>query len=446
MRVSFLALLFTISVTCSAQSRLVTADSIDLHSFISAATIDQLEMKFSEMLAAYNQNDINELVLFYGFEPFQNSGPQLAQKLKNWNQAEPDSIAAKLALARHYLHLGWLSRGARWRSETNESQMKGMQDAFSIAEKLYQGIIDEQPKSILAYYGLQSIYMASGRSADALELKKKVFEFKPESYLFNLKRLAALAPIWGGSIEEINVEIANLRKYFRFNSRLHLIKGFDAYVVSKQLTRSDTGESGCFKALSLISKAIEKYADGYLYERRGDINRCLSTYDDAIEDYRIARRINPNDISTIVDLGYSYYKLKRYDDAIAAYTDAINRDNLNSKALRGRGRVYYKKKDYEKAKADFSMALNYGYYNGYTHEKLAYIKYYEKSYIAAENKFKDAIELDKVTSKRLYMLAKSQYKQKECKHLPTVKRFLAYCASNECTNKRLAWAREHNSC
>ena len=52
----------------------------------------------------------------------------------------------------------------------------------------------------------------------------------------------------------------------------------------------------------------------------------LSRYDDAIESYRQALRINPELAGAWNNLGVAYAKLKRYDDAIEAYRQAIRID------------------------------------------------------------------------------------------------------------------------
>ena len=49
----------------------------------------------------------------------------------------------------------------------------------------------------------------------------------------------------------------------------------------------------------------------------------LNHYDDAVEAYRQAVRINPENAQAWVDLGVDYVNLNRYDDAMEAYRQAL---------------------------------------------------------------------------------------------------------------------------
>jgi len=49
----------------------------------------------------------------------------------------------------------------------------------------------------------------------------------------------------------------------------------------------------------------------------------LKRYDDAINAYREAVRLNPDKFYIWVDLGNTYKHLKRYDDAVNAYREAV---------------------------------------------------------------------------------------------------------------------------
>ena len=55
----------------------------------------------------------------------------------------------------------------------------------------------------------------------------------------------------------------------------------------------------------------------------GSLTSNLKRYDDAIEAYRQALRINPENADAWNNLGIAYNNLKRYDDAIEAYRQAL---------------------------------------------------------------------------------------------------------------------------
>jgi hypothetical protein len=80
-------------------------------------------------------------------------------------------------------------------------------------------------------------------------------------------------------------------------------------------------------------------------------------YKEAIEAYRQALRINPEDARTWFNLGNVYYQLRDYDDAIESYYQAlrINRDYANS--WYNLGNIYFYLKQYNYAIDSYRQAL-----------------------------------------------------------------------------------------
>ena len=71
----------------------------------------------------------------------------------------------------------------------------------------------------------------------------------------------------------------------------------------------------------------------------GGVYRGLNRYNDAIEAYRQALRIDPKDAIGWLSLGDTYYRLERYNDAIEAYRQALRIDPEDASAWKSLGDV-----------------------------------------------------------------------------------------------------------
>ena len=405
---------------------------------------DQLENHFTKLIIEYHANTIDERVLYDNFEIFQNSGTEFGLNLENWLKLYPDSIAAKLALARHYLHRGWLSRGANWKSKTRNEQFEGMGENFIIALKYYLELVDQDPAMILTYCGMMSIAMAMGDEEWKDNITKQALAAHPDSYIFNFKRLFAMQPKWGGEIKSIQKVITELEPLFESYPKLELIKGFEAYAVANDITKKRWSKKSCASAASLLDKAIALYPDEYLYIGRAKYYRCMGKYKEAVSDSTTALEISPFNYHNYLDRGYSYFYIDEYEKSIEDLSVAISLDNLNPKALQYRGMSYYYSNHYDKARKDFIASLVYGDYKNETHRMLGYIYHDQlKDYVKAEEEFYKAIKYGDSRPKTLLMLVSSQHQQKDCKFVPTAKTYIDLCKSdNHCKEKNIAWAKD----
>ena len=66
--------------------------------------------------------------------------------------------------------------------------------------------------------------------------------------------------------------------------------------------------------------------------------------------------MEPNNIRTLNNRGYSYARLNRFEEAIEDYSEAIRLDPNNSHSYHNRGILYEKLNQLEKAQADLEHA------------------------------------------------------------------------------------------
>jgi len=405
--------------------------------------LDALESHFSSLIAKYHDDPTTEIKLSRQFDSFANSDPLFEPRLKSWLEKYPDSIAAKLALAELYLHLGWLSRGTQYISKTHDNQIAAMNQYFEKASQLYLDVLKQDPELILPYHGILSIVKTMRNPSLEAMVTQKAMAVHPESYLFQYQRLFALQPKWGGSLEAIDEAIKELEPYFSKNPELELVKAFQAIAIASEIVRRKKGDESCTTALSYINKALEKYRTAQLYDNQGRYHRCLSEYDKAIEAYTQAIVLQPSTPDYFIGRARNYNSVEKYDEAIADINQALHFDTLNPRALRTMGWAYYKQKRYDEAKQAYEKSLIYGEYVHRAHRMLGYIYFNStKDYVSAEKSFLKAKEYGDKNPRTTIMLASAQYRQQDCKYIPTAEEYLAMCEKNrKCADKYTKWAK-----
>ena len=113
---------------------------------------------------------------------------------------------------------------------------------------------------------------------------------------------------------------------------------------------SDRAIADYGEAIRLVPSQVEVYSERALaYLSKQDDDRAIADYSEAI-------RLDPSHARAYRMRGVSYFSKGDYDRAIADYSDLI-RLNPTGEAYRDRGRSYYAKGDYDRAIADYGEAI-----------------------------------------------------------------------------------------
>lgn len=100
-------------------------------------------------------------------------------------------------------------------------------------------------------------------------------------------------------------------------------------------------------------KALEENPMNYeLNVRMGNNNYDIGRFEEAIKYYRIARNINNDDPSVVIDMGVAFFNLSRMDSALYYMKQALKIDPDNPQGLFNSGVVYM-------SIGDSSEAVNY---------------------------------------------------------------------------------------
>ena len=118
----------------------------------------------------------------------------------------------------------------------------------------------------------------------------------------------------------------------------------------------DAGIIGCTNVLnrgareSQEDRATAYNNRGWSYSQKGDYDRAIADYDEAI-------RLNPKFGLALVNRGWSLERKGDYDRAIADYDEAIRLDPNYSLAYNNRGRIRHLRGEYDQAIADYDEAI-----------------------------------------------------------------------------------------
>jgi tetratricopeptide (TPR) repeat protein len=107
----------------------------------------------------------------------------------------------------------------------------------------------------------------------------------------------------------------------------------------------------------------------YAYYVKEDYDRGISDYKEALRlgstevereegfNYSIVIQYNVDSAGAYSNIGYAYFKKGDYNRAIADFTEAIRLNPNNAEAYNNRGAAYEHKGDYDRAIADFTEAI-----------------------------------------------------------------------------------------
>lgn len=91
------------------------------------------------------------------------------------------------------------------------------------------------------------------------------------------------------------------------------------------------------------------YATTFFSDLPEDVSEQQSQLPSIIEYYKRVLRIDPNDKSTLINLGVCYYRIKDYDNAYSCTSKAMQIDPNDGTIFRNMADIYFMKSDYEKA-------------------------------------------------------------------------------------------------
>lgn len=377
---------------------ILNSNIVKLRSLLQKKEFKALNKAISELDASYKSNKISEDAFFTAYEAFDIKNESLSPLFDSWVTTTPDSYQPYLARAIFQYHMGWLSRGTKWASETKEEQKNKLADHLTKASDDIITALNINSDSIISYFYLMRITTTQGRNDETERLMRKALEIDPSSYNIRAQYLKSLTPRWGGSLEAMQAFISE--------SSVHInnypdLKSLEAYIYN---------EAGDMQALvnkynvadTLYSKGLEFGEYHVTFFKRGKNNNRREEYKESLQDLNKAIELNyekPNyyywRAVTLIDMkeykkamsdiqyatlldpydkdiqnkrkwlaakfenqAYKSKQSQKPESAVEKYTSAIRLNPQNATLYHGRARAYIQQRNLDLALVDLKKAID----------------------------------------------------------------------------------------
>ena len=202
---------------------------------------------------------------------------------------------------------------------------------------------NEQPSSDVAHANLGSAYFKLGRNDDALREFEQAAKLKPE----NAVTQQSLGEIW---MQEKQPE----RAARAFASALRLYPANADLAYDEALALEESKQSKAAKEVLAHMQGVEQSATAQsLY---GDIDEQLGLYEEAIQHYTNAVKLDPNE-TNVFTLGAEFLRHWSFELAIQDFKIAVSQFPDSAKMQLGLGVAYYGNANYDKAVDVFARLL-----------------------------------------------------------------------------------------
>ncbi|MEJ2053758.1 MAG: DUF4034 domain-containing protein, partial [Calditrichaceae bacterium] len=368
-----------------------------LRNMLEMQNYEELNRVLDSYQKLFLRDQTDEFKVYDAFNSFQVVIPSYEELLIDWVNEYPDAYQPYLALAKFYYIKGWQSRGHKYVSETSHEQFEGMHFYFDLAEKNALQAISINPDLMAAYDLLIGIYNTGGPHEKEYQTIIKAIELFPYSYLIWSAASWATEPRWGGSYYEMENLAKEAEKFISVNPRLVLLYGFIYYDQGRYASSDNRNE----QAIELFNKARSfgdcrkfnyELAKIYYYDLKqydmalGHLAKCIQLrptineaylirseiylleekYGQAIENLKLAERIDPMDTSLdqtkewackyLVFQGNKLFRINK-QAAIDKYDLAVQFDSEYYEPYHWRAVIFYQQKDFESALVNAKRAV-----------------------------------------------------------------------------------------
>lgn len=263
---------------------------------------------------------------------------QMAEHLRRWVASAPASYYPYLARARYYYAKAWLARGTRWASETDDKQMKVMQNYLQKARKDIDVVLKRSTQVPYAFRLAYSIYFLSDNKLVAQQRIDQGVRLHPYSYSLGNIRMNFAKPRWGGSYQDM---LAIVREYEPAMSR-HSFLFCLAAIPIVDVVDSAIREDRTTTAIDIVNKALQDPQMQQCPELHYSLGRVLynkDKYREAVAALQQAIRLNGEEAKFYDKLAYSYFWLKDYPKAAEAIELAAALEPVNKTILSHRQNI-----------------------------------------------------------------------------------------------------------
>jgi tetratricopeptide (TPR) repeat protein len=293
----------------------ITVDPVAIVDNLKAGNFTQLQTQIKTYQDAANADPRAEMNLTYAFSSFALPDPEIADALKKWSAASPDSAIAHcaraVALERAALHARGHEGGPT--SSIQPTAFVEMEKALNQATMEADSARALDPNLMTAYLPAISAAMMESDPVAMEEPSKRALEKFPLSFQVRRTLIVGMAPRWGGSYDAMDKFANESQARVGQNPMLKFLLGFPAMEQARDLQAQEKWD----QTIPLLNHAIEVGGDyAPFYTARGKSLYELKKYDEALADFQCANDLMPDDAQNLEMLALTSQFLNKPNDAL----------------------------------------------------------------------------------------------------------------------------------
>jgi tetratricopeptide (TPR) repeat protein len=318
-----------------------------------------------------------------------------AQALEQAVKIAPDSLEALNDLGVAYAHLGNYHRAAQF----------------------YERALRLDPGSFPLLLNLGLAYFKGGNLPDATRSLSEATKLQPEN--FQARTLLAMSYYGAKKFTEASGQFEKLVAIKPDNTTLQ-------YLLAQSYLQSGQDQ----KLLNYFQQLLRRSSQSAtVYMLLGEADDGLDRTAEAIQEFRAAAALAPNQPDVNFGLGYLYWKSRQYDKAVPAFRKEIEAGGDVAKSDAYWGDILLREGNSRQARALIEQAIRLYPALRIAHLDLGILDAQAKRYAQAEGELKEAIRLDASQADARYRLAqvyraegKTQLAQVELKTVGAIHR------------------------
>jgi tetratricopeptide (TPR) repeat protein len=401
----------------------------------------RLEAHFSELRQAEEGGEITDAATLRALAAFESADPALEARLDAWVSDDPKSLAAHLARAVHYRHLGRMTAPG-----PGDGQDEGRSGHFKQARADLVIALGLASTPGVPYALLVDLATADRDTANADRLARAGLAAAPKSYAVRRAYLRALKPWRRTEMEPARV-LADLEAFTaevaaaaQETPVLEPLRGFRAFVMAESLRQQRRHA----QAEHYYEAALGFGADWEYLRQRGANAFAAQRYADALTHLDAALALRPESPSLLDWRARTQHALGNNGAAIADWVVALALDPWNpaillhrAEALRDFGRAW-------RAKADLDRAVRYGRRDPRVRAARGSLTLVElRKPRAAVPDLRQAAELEPGNAEHWYSFARALHSLRACEAPKALAVYQGLCEKGaRCQPRGLDWARE----
>lgn len=282
---------------------------------------------------------------------------QAADWYEKWTQEVPDDVEARLALGEAYYAL----------------------EEYVGAVEQFERVIELDSERLEVYELLGWSHYHLGDYAEAAESFTRALEAEETAEIYrglaaSFYRLEDYEPALESYQAAVDLDPQDA------NSQRHV--GWSFFYLQRYE-----------EAVPAFSKALEIKETAEAYKGLAGSFYRLEDYESALEAYREVVGLDPQDVYSQGQIGWSLFYLQRYGEAIRAFSKALDMEET-ANAYRGLAASFYRLEDYESALGAYREAVALDPKDANSQKQIGWSLFYLQRYEEAVTAFSKALELE----------------------------------------------------